>query len=226
MIELEIDLSELFDLMEHTRQLPAKTPEIMARGINKFGAEMKNGLVQYLAATTGFDPANIESVAVVQEANPQNLSWSVDAGQALVSNSDSWQRAWSERNIDSSFEEQVLLDIICQDDCCELCAQFAQEPHTALEISNQAAEWKDFVPTGMSWLTALTRAPVTNLLHPNCRCTTTGHDDLGNGGKLPIQFEGGQPQMLSCEEIGHDLVTMVMDEVEQAWRDELEITRE
>jgi hypothetical protein len=131
----------------------------------------------------------------------------MDASQALVKNAEEWRRPW-QIGSDTTFAQSILLDIITQSDCCEVCARAAQEgPYTTEQVSELAALWKDFVPTGLSWMDALSRAPVTNLLHPNCRCTTQQH--VEGEQKIPVVF-GGHAQMMAPEELGQRLGQVVM----------------
>jgi hypothetical protein len=215
MIELTVDTTDILRIADEFIQAPGATNIAIAQGLNKFGGEVKAGMLEYLSVTTGLDQEAIESVTVVNEATPGSLVWQIDASQALVKNSEAWQRPW-QIGSDTTFAQNVLLDIITQSDCCEVCSRAAQEgPYTAEQVSMIAAEWANFVPTGLSWLSALSRAPVTNLLHPNCRCTTQQH--VEGEQKIPVVF-GEHAQMVTPEELGQQLGKVVMAEVTDAVR--------
>lgn len=214
MIEFSIDWSDVLDWVQRAATVPARTPIAIARGLNSFGAKMKAAMLQYLSAVTGLAQADIESTSVFEEATTGRLTWKMDASQALLINSDQWQlRPWHESFSDNSFESSILLDIVTQDGCCDVCLTASAEgPYTAEQINTIAAVYADFVPTGLSWLTAMSRVPTTNLLHPNCRCTTRQTTDMGER-QLPFTGDDGTMTMETYDEIGDELAKTVMDEL-------------
>lgn len=208
MIDVEIKLDDLLKWAEYADEIRASTPKSIAKALNAFGDGMKLGLIDYLAAASGLDPEQVSSVTQVDEATSGDLQYHVDASRALLTDADEWRRPWDSRPSDSQFEQQILLNIETQPGCCDICEQAAEEgPYTAEQISEMAAKWKDFVPTGLSWLTALTRSAVTNLLHPNCRCGTSQWRSTDRS--IPVRFDGGD-KMLTPDEIGHELAKSVL----------------
>jgi hypothetical protein len=215
MIIIELDTSDVAKWSGYFDAMAQQTPGAMARGLNNFGAHVKHTVLDYLSATTGLDVEAINSATVVLEASPGHLAWEMDAGRALLNDSDDWRRGWNSRPSDDQFDSQLLVDIVTQPGCCDVCAREAEGgPYTIEQVNELAAEWANFVPTGLSWLEALTRAPVTNMIHPNCRCTTKPHESA----EQQSTFGKAADHILTPQELGKGLPKAVLDEVVTTFR--------
>lgn len=207
MIELEINTDDLLKWSRYMNEIPKRTPAAIARGLNRFGVNVKAAMMDYLAAETGLSSEQINSVTSVEEASAGSLRWAMDASRALLNDADEWRRPWV-NSADHTFQQEILLNIVTQPNACDICTTAASHsPYTAEEISNMAATWANFVPAAA----AIQNAPVTNLLHPNCHCVTTSWDVTRR--RLPIVF-GGVEQMMTTDEIGRELGRIVLDELE------------
>lgn len=213
MVIIELDTSDVEKWAGYFDAIAARTPYGIARGLNNYGQHIKGVVFEYLSATTGLDVEAISSVSVIHEADANHLAWEMDASRALLQDSDNWNRPWPQRPSDDEFESQILVDIVTQPGCCEVCSnEAAGGPYTLEQINELAAEWANFVPTGLSWLEALTRAPVTNMIHPNCRCTTKTHEGQEQ------TFNNSTAHILTPRDMSAGLPKAVLDEVVTEFR--------
>jgi hypothetical protein len=209
MTEININTDDLLKWARAFEQVPKHTHAAIARAINAIGAQIENAAVAYVAEQSDLNPTDVMGMIHVDRATPGNLVWEMDASAVALQQME-WSKPW-EKTGDHTFGQGVLLNIItCEDETvCEICKDAAENgPYSAEEIQNLALKWKDYVPP------ASVKGDRTNLLHPNCRCSTQQWKSMR---RVPVTFgKGGLPQMLTAGQIGRALGAELAIEIKGA----------
>lgn len=168
-MKFNVDASDLIKWARFFEDIPRATKGAIAEALNVYGEGVVKEMSQLIADKNGWDPQTVRQSIIVSEADPNNLSWSMDASMVTPS-SDNWQRPWQDRD-QSAFEQNTLVNIITADDGydCELCQRIAQNgPYTMSEVIDMQSKWADYVPDTPN----MAPGPITNLVHPRCRCVS------------------------------------------------------
>jgi hypothetical protein len=171
-IKGEIDVSDLLRWGKALEGMPKKVKSAAARALNTYGDGVVTAAVRYLSNQTGLDASAIREKIEVKRATASNLSWEMDASAVVLETTD-WSRPWEGRD-DSNFDKSALVKIIAHEDCCEVCAEAAEDsPYTMEQVQQLAAKWTHFVPPHP------VSGPRTNLIHPNAVLSGTSFVSYG-----------------------------------------------
>lgn len=186
-MQIKVDGSDLLRWARFYEDMPKSTKRALAKALNTFGEGVVRETVKAIAEKNGWDPDVVKSRLIVREADEHDLEFVMDAS-AVVAPSQDWNRPWPERD-QSQFEQDSLVNIVTTDDGfdCELCRQIAADgPYPLSDVMTMQAKWADYVPPTPN----IAPGPITNLIHPRCRCTSAPWSSYR---RLPVSFqaEGG-----------------------------------
>lgn len=168
-MKLKVNANDLLKWSRYLDELPRRTKPAIARALNTFGEGVVHEIVNYIAQKNSWDPDDVRRRILVKEADPHDLSFTMDAS-LVVPQSQQWQRPWAERD-NAEFEQNTLVKIVTQDDGydCDVCRQIAEQgPYTMDQVVQMQAQWADYNPPTPN----IHPGVITNLVHPRCRCVT------------------------------------------------------
>jgi hypothetical protein len=203
-IHVQIQTDDLLKWAGYFNDLPTKTPGAIARALNNVGSDVLTVSVEYFAESTGLDEVDVRPLVMVQEATAGNLRWMMDASAVVLKDAPNWEKPWEKPATGGNFDQQQLLQIVTSGDglVCDVCAQAAgNSPYTVDDINKLAAKWKDYASPH------LVSGERTNLIHPNCRCTTV---PWNASRQLNVQFATVPPTppvVLNVRQLGEAIAT-------------------
>lgn len=182
-VQIKVDSSDLLKWARFYDDMPRATKRALANALNTFGEGVVRETIKKISEKNGWDPDVVKSRLIVHEADPHNLEFVMDAS-AVVAPSQDWNRPWDQRE-QSAFEQDSLVNIVPTDDGfdCELCRQIAADgPYQLSKVMEMQAKWADYVPPTPN----IAPGPITNLIHPRCRCTSAPWSSYR---RLPVSFQ-------------------------------------
>lgn len=168
-MKFNVDASDLVRWARFFEELPRANKQAIADALNVYGEGVAKEYSQLIAEQNGWDPDAVRQNIIVSEAEPNDLTWKMDASMVTPS-SEAWQRPWEDRD-QSAFEQNTLVNIVtCEDGYdCKVCEEIAANgPYTMSEVIQMKSRWADYVPDTPN----MAPGPITNLVHPRCRCMT------------------------------------------------------
>lgn len=168
MPQIRIDADDLLRWARYFHELPNRSKGALARGLNAAGDLLVTEYVRLAAQDSGLDPNDLRGLVVVNQATPDDLSWTLDASSITLLGPH-WERLWQGAPQEQSMDQNALLKVVTAEDhtVCDVCNRIAAEgPYTVEQINQFAAQWAEYEPPHE------VVGPRTNLLHPNCRCVT------------------------------------------------------
>jgi hypothetical protein len=208
-MEISINTNDLLKWARAFDEVPRRTHAAIARALNAVGTQIERSAAQYVAEQSDLDPNDVMGMIDVTEATPDNLTWEMNATAVALSQQE-WSKPW-DKSDDHTFDQSTLLNIVTSHDesVCEICQEAADGgPYSAEEIQNLALKWANYVPP------ASVKGERTNLLHPNCRCSTKQWSSLR---RMPVMFGkpgGSPPEMLTAGQIGREVAVELKAEID------------
>jgi hypothetical protein len=208
-MEISINTDDLLKWARAFDEVPKHTHAAIARALNAIGAQIERGAAEYVAEQSDLDPNDVMGMIDVTMATPDDLTWEMNA-TAVSLQQQEWSKPW-DKSGDHSFDQTTLLNIItCGDGkVCEICQEASEGgPYSAEEIQNLALKWANYVPP------ASVTGVRTNLLHPNCRCSTQQWRSLR---KTPVTFGktgASPPELLTARQIGRAVAVELKSEID------------
>jgi hypothetical protein len=194
---IEVDASDLLKWARYLDSLTVRIPVALARGLNAYGELSVRSMASQLADQYGLEAGAIMNLIVVRRATPGRLKFEADA--SAVTRADAqWLRPWEERD-KSTFEQDTLVRIVTVGDRfdCEICAEMAENsPYTLREVNAMAQKWGHWHGGG-----GAASGARTNLIHPNCRCTTQPWTSTRRM-KMTFGGKGAPPELLTARQLG------------------------
>lgn len=183
-MQIKVDASDLLKWARFYDDMPRMTKRALAKALNTFGEGVVRETIRSISEKNGWDPDVVRSRLIVQEAEPDDLEFVMDAS-AVVAPAQNWQRPWDQRDT-TAFEQDSLVKIITMDDGydCDVCRRIAEEgPYALSEVLAMQAKWAEYVPPTPN----IAPGPITNLIHPRCRCQSQPWSSYR---RLPVAFQG------------------------------------
>lgn len=195
-MEIQFNVDDLLKWARAFDEAPKRSKAAIARALNTVGTQIERSAASAVAEQSDLDPNDVMGMINITEATPEDLAWEMDASAVALQQLE-WSKPW-EKSTDHSFDQETLLNIITCDDetVCEICSEAAANgPYSAEEIQNLTIKWKDYVPPNSVTGTR------TNLLHPNCRCSTQPWKSYR---RIPVALgsSGAATAPMTAEQIG------------------------
>lgn len=193
---IDLDTDGLLRWARYLESLPPRLAPALARSLNAFGEEATRAMAQQLAAQYDLEPGAVMNLIVVRRASPGSLKYEADAS-AVARADTQWLRPWEERD-KAEFEKDTLVKIVTAGDehDCEVCAEIAEHsPYTTSEVKKMAEKWAHWHGSSSGSFTR------TNLIHPNCRCTTQPWTSTRRM-KMTFPAHGAPPELLTARQLG------------------------
>jgi hypothetical protein len=198
MISVAIDAAGILRWSRYLDAVRARTPKALADALNAYGEGVARGKAQAIADEHDLSWSEVLSMIEVREATPGRLEWSMDSS-ALES--DDVMRQMPKRS-GKDFEAQTLVKVVTSGDgnVCPICDEAADKsPWAVYELDEFVARHGNFLTEHPDW----TQGPGerSNLLHPNCRCTT---QPWASKRRVSVTFgaKGAPPELMTARQLG------------------------
>jgi hypothetical protein len=231
-MKIAVDASELLQWAMGMGAAARVTKFNVARALNKLGGEIADSLADDFTVGTGFTASEVRRLFEIKKATAGDLAWELDAGKLMEvspSRKTSAQRKGAaDHGRFSQFPPGTLVDVITAGDVkvkiaaeggqlagtrlvevCDICLQKEEDgPYSIEQIMAFGAKWSDFAPSSPG---------VTNLFHPNCRCTVwpTGKRSFGPRKPPPRNTRPAGPSVAGfdlSQKVRANFEVMVFDE--------------
>jgi hypothetical protein len=207
MITVETHAEDLLRWARYIDDIPRKTKVASARALNAYGELVRTNAAKFYAEQYDLDVDEVAALIDVKEANPQDLSWSMDASRIVRTDTDYGERNWDHRDT-GAFEQQTLVKLVTMEDesVCPRCEEAAaNSPYTMGEIDDMRHAWENYeppTPPAGDW-------EYTNTVHPRCRCVLQSWTSTR---RLEVTF--GQPGAAPPELLtGRQFAKKVLEEM-------------
>lgn len=209
MIGVAVEASGLLRWSRYLNEVQRATPAALARALNAYGEGVARGKAQALADKHDLSWSEVLGMIEVREATPGKLEWSMDSS-ALEGDT---MRAMPKRS-GKDFEAQTLVKVVNSGDgkVCPICEEAAEKsPWAIYELDEFLARHGNFAAEHPDWEQG--PGERTNLLHPNCRCTT---QPWASKRRVSVTFgaKGAPPELFTARQLGE----RVADELKVAIR--------